>query len=279
MDIHTTAAVLVLAMAPMLAIAQRLDGCPTTKNPVQAVYVPTAEAADRALASFGIGAARAELLGAMDNPRAEVRSLAGIQLAERGSADLAPLLRSWAGEQDECTKGVMRHALSVLVSRLSFDPAQHPEGQIWIAPFQQCASRPQPLITLKIEQVGRPSAVPTIQITARNESVETIAFAGAASPEELFSPTVLDPSGAPVAVPDGVAPMYRPLAQAGIAVTTHGRHFVPLPPHRDVQLWTWSVGEYFEMSEPGTCRVSLAARFPYLATTVCSNTLNVEVGN
>jgi hypothetical protein len=71
--------------------------------------------------------------------------------------------------------------------------------------------------------------------------------------------------------------MYRPLRSTDGAFTAHGPMFVPLPPGEDVSLWTWTVGDDFNMSEPGTYRVSLGGRFAYLKTTVCSNTLEVNV--
>jgi hypothetical protein len=61
--------------------------------------------------------------------------------------------------------------------------------------------------------------------------------------------------------------------------TVHGLIFVPLPPHENVSLWTWKVGDDFSMSEPGTYKVSLGGNIAYLGTTVCSNIVDVNVGN
>jgi hypothetical protein len=52
--------------------------------------------------------------------------------------------------------------------------------------------------------------------------------------------------------------------------------FQPLAPYEDVS-WIWRIGDDFDMSVPGTYRVSFGGRIGYLDTTVCSNTLWLTV--
>jgi hypothetical protein len=67
--------------------------------------------------------------------------------------------------------------------------------------------------------------------------------------------------------------MYKP----GGVLLENGSIFVALPPNENVRIWTWSVGDDFDMSAPGTYRVSLGGRIGYLNTTACSNTALVTV--
>jgi hypothetical protein len=76
-----------------------------------------------------------------------------------------------------------------------------------------------------------------------------------------------------------LGPMYRPPRSTGGLFTTHGRIFVPLPSFEDVSLCTWRVGDDFNMSEPGTYRVSLGGNRACLGATVCSNTAEVKIGS
>jgi hypothetical protein len=42
-------------------------------------------------------------------------------------------------------------------------------------------------------------------------------------------------------------------------------------------IFTWHLDEDFDLSAPGTYKVSLGGSFPYLNTTVCSNVAEVTV--
>jgi hypothetical protein len=203
-----------------------------------------------------------------------------LKLAETADGgSLAMLMRTWLAEQDECTKWIMYHAVTVVVRSLSFDPGLHPGGQLWVKPFLPCKSPADPHVTLRLEEASEPGpSGPAIQVVARNETQETIPFVKAWSPQVLLSAAVRGPSGEKAEIPASVEAMYRPLRSTDGVLTIHGRIFVPLPPGKDVSLWTWNVGDDFNMSEPGTYRVSLGGRMAYLATTVCSNTMEVTVG-
>jgi hypothetical protein len=256
-----------------------LDGCPAVWTPFSGV-TPSGKAPDRGLQESGIALVRDALTIALRDPRADVRSLAAGKLAEAGNrADLAPLMQAWAEEKDPCTKFVMSGILAVFVGGLSFDASQHPGGQPWITPFQACTAPERPLVTLRIEQGTVPgSASPTVRISARNQTQQTVPFVGARSPEQLFSVTVLGPDGAPAKVAKGLEWNNEPIRSVA-GLSGHGPTWVPIPPQEEVSIWTWSIGDDFDMSAPGTYRVSMGGRIGYLDTTVCSNTAEVTVGN
>jgi hypothetical protein len=272
---------MLLVVAPLRVMAQRLDGCPTPETPTSTTSTLSPGAVADRLKQLGVGTGAHELAIGLTSPRPDLRSLSALKLAESADSDnLALLMKAWLAEQDECTKGLTRHAVTMFVRSLSHDPTQRPDGQLWVKPFLPCSPPAAPRVTLRLEEVSRPGiTVPAVQVVARNETQETIPFVvGARSPLELFSATVTGPSGEHTEVPARLEVMYRPLRSTDGVFTAHSRIFVPLPPGEDVSLWTWTVGDDFNMSEPGTYRVSLGGRFAYLDTTVCSNTLEVNVG-
>jgi hypothetical protein len=255
--------------APILA--QRLDGCPAQASPSWFSAVPSREAVDRGLQGYGVGATRDALTLALRDPQADVRSLAALKLRDTAkAAGVDPLLKAWLLEEDDCTKGLMEMALSTLVGGLA---EQHPNGQYWVTPFQECTAPERPLVTLIIEQVSGPGVTgPTVRVSARNQTPETLPFVKA-PPQQLYSASVLGPTGANANIAESRRSMYKP----GGVLFQNGPMFVALPPHEDVPVWTWSVGDDFDMSAPGTYRVSLGGRIDYLNTTVCSNTALVTV--
>ena len=119
-------------------------------------------------------------------------------------------------------------------------------------------------------------AVPAVRISVVNQTPQTIAFAGARSPQQLFSVTVLGPDGTPAKVARGEERMYHPVNDLG-GISGHAPIFSGLPPQKDGVIWTWRVGDDFDMSSPGIYRVSLGGRLPYLDTRVCSNTAEIIV--
>jgi hypothetical protein len=268
-----------LAVSSFSVHAQRLDGCPAVWTPLSGVTAPPGEAVDRGLRDSGVGLTRDRLTAALGDPRADVRSLAALKFVGTAKrADLAPLMQAWVGENDPCTKGIMEMVLSVSVGELSYDTSQHPGGQPWITPFQACAASEPPTVTLAVEQATvLGSASPTVRISARNQTQQTVPFVGARSPQQLFSVTVLGPDGAPAKIAKGQEWMYEPVRSVA-GLSGHGPTWVPLPPLEDVSIWTWRIGDDFDMSAPGTYRVSLGGRVGYLGTTVCSNTALVTVG-
>ena len=261
-------AAVLFALSSLLLYAQNSAGC-ATENPSAAIREILGGRAPAALTKDVLTAALAD-------PRAEVRSLAAQMLARSTDKTvLAPLTRARAVETDECIKTGMQMKLSLLVSELSYDPGLHPGGQKWIAPFQSCASSPSPSVKLTLEPIaGQPS---TVRLVARNLTEQPL-FLVQAPPQELFSVTVLDPSGAPARIASQQEAFYRPAPALAVAVG-HSSAGVPLAPQEDVPLWTWRVGDDFDMSAPGTYQVSLGGRIDYLDTTICSNTAQVTVGN
>ena len=273
--------VILIVVGSLRVMAQRLDGCPTAETPTSTISMLSQDALEGVLKQLGVGATVNELAAGLDSTRPDARSLSALKLAETANGDsLARLMRAWLAEQDDCTRWIMQHALKMVVSNLSFDPGLHPGGQQWVKPFLSCTPPADPPVTLRLEEVSNPGpGGPTIQVVARNETQKTIPFVKAWSPQALLSATVLGPSGGHAEIPVGLEAMYRPLRSTDGVYTIHGRIFVPLPPRENVSLWTWRVGDDFNMSEPGTYRVSLGGGLAYLDTTVCSNTVEIKIGN
>jgi hypothetical protein len=275
-------AIMMLAAGSLPVSAQRLDGCPENETPVVqgVIHAVSRETRDRGLQEAGFALDRGSLAIALRDPRADVRSLAALKLGEVGQrADVASIMQAWLSEKDTCTRGKMDLALSMLVPELAWDAGQHPGGQLRIAPFQACTVSEPLLVTLTIEQVAEPGAAgPAVRVSARNRTPQTLAFARAPSPTELFSVTVLDPTGAPAKVTKGQEWMYEPAHSLANAIDARKVAYLALPSQEDIS-WTWRIGDDFDMSVPGTYRVSMGGRIGYLDTTVCSNTAEVTVGN
>ena len=246
------------------------------------VRSPSGESLDRALTESGVAPLnRDSLTVALSDPRPEVRSLAALKLKRIGTfADVEHIVSAWAAESDLCTKVTMTSVLSLLVPGMAFDRTQHPGGQPWIAPFQACTASEPAVVKLTVEQVTGPEAQgPTVRISARNQTPRTLAFM-MGQPEQLFSVTVLGPTGAPAKIAQVREPMFEPASRGKISPDAgigHSPTFLPLAPQEDATVWTWRVGEDFDMSAPGTYHVSVGGRIAYLDTTVCSNTATVTV--
>jgi hypothetical protein len=117
-------------------------------------------------------------------------------------------------------------------------------------------------------------AGPAVRIVLRNHTAQVIPFLRD-PPASLFSVTVLDPTGAHAKIAKGEEWKFGPLDRT---IFGHGPVWLPLPPEEDVVLWTWRVAEDFDMSMPGSYRVSMGGTFAFLDTAMCSNTANVIVG-
>ena len=88
----------------------------------------------------------------------------------------------------------------------------------------------------------------------------------------------MGPTGEPVKVSKGKEWMYEPVRPNDFSalIDSFRVAFQPLPPLEDVS-WIWRIGDDFEMSVPGTYRVSFGGRIDYLDTTICSNKLSLTV--
>jgi hypothetical protein len=286
-------ALLVLGSLPVRA--QRLDGCAPDDGP--STFSITREVLDTGLQRSGVALTREALTVALQNPRADIRSLAALRLAfERvpttlprdgatiahedwDKADMSALVRAWAAESDSCTKREMNIALNMFAPPIVNGRPRHPGYQPWITPFQPCTASEPPVLTLTVEQATVPStSPPTVRISIQNQTQEVLAFIRGVEPEELFSVTVLGPSGDRATVAKGRERLFEPLATSHLPQDGSAPIFFPLPP-KEPQQWIWKVSDDFDMSEPGTYRVSLGGRLAYLDTTVCSNTAEVKVGN
>jgi len=271
--------VMLLLAGVFPARAQRLDGCPERYDPVSSVATPSGITLDQGLRSAGFDLTRGVLTIALRDPRPDVRSLAALKLSLGGTKiDASQLLQAWLVEKDACTKVLMRVSLSNIVGDLAWDPAQHPGGQQWIAPFETCTVPPSPLVTLGVEQETKYlNPTPTVRITARNETPLPVLFAWAREPGMLFSVTVTDPTGAPAKISKQIEWKYQPVHDLS-GTSGHTPFGVMLMP-QEAPTWVWRVGDDFDMSAPGIYHVSLGGRLGYLDTTVCSNTAEVKVGN
>lgn len=271
--------IILLAAGSLPITAQRLDGCPEHETPVRQISAVSGDALDRGLQDAGYTLTRDALALALGDQRAEVRSLAALKLGTDGKrANLAPMMQAWLAEKDTCTKALMHLGLQSLVFLLAQDAKQHPGGQWRVTPFQPCAASVPPLVSLTIEQTtDRWYAGVAVRISARNQTPQTLAFLKTPSPTELFSVTVLGPTGERVKVTKGQERLYEPVGRdLGLAIHDHSPMFVPIPPEEEVS-WIWRIGDDFDMSALGTYRVSFGGRIDYLDTTVCSNTVSVTV--
>jgi hypothetical protein len=285
-------AIFALAAAGSLPIAaQRLDGCTTFQSPdvhlpIQAVSRETRE---HGLKDAGYTLAGDSLVSALSDPRADVRGAAAQSIAEQvvGRTLLAPVLRAWLAEKDACSAGAMLNALSQLMHGVAWDPTQHPGDQQLVTPFQSCTPSGRQVMSATIEQTrDQYYSGPAIRLTYRNQTAQTLAFAKTPAPMDLFSVTVLNPAGERAKVTQGREWLYEPLqlqhapTRPGDSITVLTNSFrlvfAPLRPGEDVS-WIWRIGEGFDLSEPGTYRVSFGGRIDYLDTTVCSNTALVTV--
>ncbi len=264
------------AGASVVASAQRLDGCTQpTVGEIHRESIPADILAQRLKSAGYLTSDRATAIAALSDPRGDVRSLAALQLSEIGlRPDLAPMIRAWASENDDCTRGWLEISLAALTSKLRGDPRK--AFQWRVAPFQACIPSSQEPISLSIGQVresGYPG--PAIRVVVRNESSNALPFLWAPSATVLFSVTVLTPTGVPAKVTNGLEWMYEPIHDLE-HIFGRGPGFAPLMPQQEFS-WTWRVGEDFEMSTPGSYRVSFGGRLNYLDATVCSNVAEVTV--
>jgi hypothetical protein len=254
------------------ANAQSMVTCPQR--------VASREIRERALKEAGYPLTRQSILAAFQDKRADVRMFAVLELNEFGKKeDLGPALQVWSAEPDHCAKAAMNFALSFLVSDLTQDVSQHPQGQPRVALSKLCVASIPATVSLTLHQVSQAGfSGPILEVAARNQTPRMLAFVWSGDPGELFSVTALDPNGQPARVAKGKEWRYQPKGPGveGLIADSH-RIFVPLPPQEDVVLSTWRIGEDFDMSSPGTYSVSLGGRLDYLDTTVCSNTAKVTV--
>jgi hypothetical protein len=256
-------------LASPMAFAQRPDGCPVEETAFLAVNSVPTSAVSQILEESGVGVSQAALTFALGDSRAYVRSLAAERLAAvAGSSALGALTRAWQVEKDRCTKFLMEVRLGSTLGAHAVDPKLRPSGLEWIRPFEPCTQSEHAPVALILEPPSGTKA--TVEVYARNETEELLPFL-MAPPQRLFSATVLDPSGGHAQIAKGRDEMYKPLTM------TNGPVFLALPSHELTHIWTWYVGEDFDMSAPGTYHVSLGGRVGYLDATICSNTVEVRV--
>jgi hypothetical protein len=271
------ATIMLLVAGSLDVAAQRLDGCvngavPDAHGPVHAV---SQEERNRGLEGAGYLLTRNSLVSALSDPRADVRSIAASTLQGAwGKAELAPITQAWFVETDFCTRARMASALSRIGDEVAADAKQHPGGQQRVTPFQPCTPSEPSRITFTMEQEFDYSTA-AVRIAGRNDTTDTLVFVGLGSPTQFFSVTVTDSTGQPVEITKGQEWMYQPDDHKMEHGLGSAPVFWPLP---QKESWSiWRVGDDFDMSAPGTYRVSFGGRINYLDTTVCSNTLWMTV--
>lgn len=281
---HTLTIASMLLVAESLTVAgQRLDGCvvpsPDVNYPIQAVSHKTR---DRGLREAGYSLTRDSLVSALKDSRADVRSAAAQTLVDEigGKGLLEPIMESWQTEKDPCSAGAMNASLSELMHGLAWDTKQHPGDQQWVTPFQECSPSGRELMSVTLVQThDQYYSGPAIRVTYRNLTAQPLAFVKTFSPMDLFSVTVLGPAGERVNVAKGRESMLEPIRSHDppvIVVDTFRVVFWPLPQGEDAS-WIWRIGDDFDMSAPGTYRVSFGGRVDFLDTTMCSNILLMTV--
>jgi len=243
-------------------------GDPTTEAPA---------ALDHALKDAGYTAARTSLLSALRDSKSPVRSVAAARLATvEGPSAIPDLLAAWAEEKDRCAKEGMALALASLGKPVYVRTLARRGGQNLARPFQACAPSKSPMLSLHIEAVPQsPVTRPLIRIVLRNITRQPLALLRMELPGATFSVTVLDPAGNHAAIAEGKQSTYRSDV-ASLLLAYDPPRLAPVMPNEEISA-TWKVADDFNMSAPGTYRVSLGGRIDYLNTTVCSNVLRVEV--
>lgn len=240
------------------------------------------------LRGAGYSSAEASLISALTDLDPSVRSFAADELASHKEKRLISLLmHAWSTEQDNCTRAHVGFALQPLLQlHWSLLPETNASG---IAE-RMCMPVANPVVALELEQFTPPSGWtyqgPTLKITPRNLTSESVPYLGGVSPRLLYSYRVTGPNGealrplAGIDCPDrDCSPGRGPVLSSGPIISPHDTKpgsFLALKPGEETY-WFWQVGNEFDMSAPGVYRVSLGAKLEYLNTTVCSNVAAVTV--
>lgn len=275
---------LILIAAAACAAAQRLDDCQVGGGPLggppQTFRSKSADVLDSNLKGAGYTFAHDSLLSALRDPRSDVRSLAAGKLAENeDTGAIEALAEALSADSDDCARMAIRSAIGRLGERLVWPSNQHARGQRHVTPFQACTPSAPPVVTLTIEQEAHPanpSNWPVVRIAAKNVSSRVIPFIWTFSPAELFSVTLLEPGGGKARIPGAKEWFYHPLAKDHPPFSFHDPMGMALAPGEEAA-WDWVVGSDFDLSTPGTYRLSLGGPIEYLTTTVCSNMIDVTV--
>jgi len=243
---------------------------------------PSAEAPatlDLILRDAGYTSTKASLTSALSDRSADLRSVAAARLAmSEGASAIPAILAAMAGEDNQCAHLGMRLALASLGKPVYALTLARRNSQALMTPFQACKPSEPPLMSLSIELLPQaPGSGPLVRTALRNITQEPLVFLQQELEGPAFSVTVLDPRGGHAAIAKGKEWLY--LSGSGaLFLASSPPQLAPLLPNEEISS-TWKVGEDFDMSTPGTYRISLGGRIDYLNTTVCSNTIDVTVGN
>jgi len=276
----------VLMAAAAYAGAQRLDDCQSsTDGQPHTFYGQPSEVLDGNLRAAGYTFTEQSLLSALGDPRADVRSLAASKLGTTsGASSLSALAEALSKEEDSCARFAMGFAIGALGQRLFLvSGKQHPGQQRYVTPSQTCTPSEPQVLTLSIEQEPGSSdggSGPLIHISARNVSGQVVPFVRTGSPAQIFSITLQEPGGGKARIPKEQEWLYHPISElpAGTLAGGHVPVGMALEPGHEAT-WDWRPGSDFNMSAPGTYRLSLGGRIEYLDTTACSNIVDVIVAD
>jgi len=243
------------------------------------VYAVTNEPFDKVLRDSRVYSfTKDAMIAALKDPRPPLRSAAAEKLAYETETDAIPaIVEALAVEWDAPTKQALNLALIKLGSVWLAPHREARGGQIRPSPFQQCAPSAPPILSLTLSQSPAPPGQgPVIHVSARNLTERPVAFFKEGSPADMFSATVLDARGGHARIQKEMDYLYRRHPPEGAAGS--GAPVEAVLPAGGETSWDWRVGEDFDMPAPGSYLVSLGGALEYLNTTVCSNTLEVNVG-
>lgn len=149
--------------------AQRRDGCGQT-----GFHFPTATF-EQSLKDSGYLLTRESLLSALADPMPDVRSMAAEKIGESGRIEAIPaMMRAFAAERDECTKGNIKFAMHILGVGATWDPNQHPGGQPLVSPFRRCTPSDPPVLSVTLGPTADRNYMspvydkPAVRISVRN---------------------------------------------------------------------------------------------------------------
>ena len=227
------------------------------------------------------------MIAALKDYRPEVRVAAAEKLVSEGETNaISAMVEALPSKSDptknwEAWNAATRQGLNLALTETgSAWLARNREargGQIRPSPFQQCAPSAPPILSLTLSQSPAPPGQgPVIHVSARNLTERPVAFFKEGSPADMFSATVLDARGGHARIQREMDYLYRPHPPEGAAGS--GAPVEAVLPAGGETSWDWRVGEDFDMPAPGSYLVSLGGALEYLNTTVCSNTLEVNVG-
>jgi len=234
---------------------------------------------DRTLRSKGYSLTQESLLPGLTSPEPTVRALVADKLSNIGDSDAIPqLAKAWESETNPCVKTYLTSALEDLVGRnwtegKVIGRLGTPQSTLATA---DCVPSSPTLMSIQLQQI--PIWDKALWVWYRNLTQSPIPFIVGPTPPQLFEVRVIGPDGRPAKIQPNKECDYKECSSVPghVYVGSGGMTVRELQPLKDFEAY-WMVGQDFDMSAPGTYRVSLGAKLKYLNTTVCSNVATVTV--